>query len=127
MKGILEEQLDLKKPLNRCMSHKIPLAVFPWRLEIMENESGYGKVMGHEKLSFVLSHGNLPILSMNYAKFVWILATTITKTSNIDVESLHFPTFSTKCREGKMEKRDGHGQLRNGHGKIFCKVCGNPA
>ena len=34
----------------------------------------------------------------------------------MDVESLHFPTFSAKCCECKIEKRDGNG-------KIVCEVC----
>ena len=38
--------------------------------------------------------------------------------SSIRVESL---MFSAKCRECKIEKRDGHGKLRNGHGKVMVK------
>ena len=43
-----------------------------------------------------------------------------------NLESPHFLSFSTKCRECKIRKRDDHGKSRNGHGKIFCQVCGNP-
>ena len=43
-----------------------------------------------------------------------------TKRLSIDVESLHFPTFSAEC---KIEKRDGRGNLRNGHGKVMEKYC----
>ena len=42
----------------------------------------------------------------------------ITK-SSIDVESLQFPLFSTKCSECKFEMRDGHGKLRNGMEKSW--------
>ena len=38
-----------------------------------------------------------------------------------NVESLHFPMFSAKCRECKIEKRDGHGKLRNGRAKVMEK------
>ena len=38
-----------------------------------------------------------------------------------NLESLHFPMFSAKCRECKIGKRDGHGKSRNGHGIIMEK------
>ena len=44
-----------------------------------------------------------------------------TKKLSIDVESLHFRTFSTKRRECKIMKRDGHEKLTNGHGKVMKK------
>ena len=54
---------------------------------------------------------------------------TAKKLSN-NLESPHFPEFSTKCHKCNCTKRDGHGKSRNGHdkshGKILCKVCGNP-
>ena len=36
-----------------------------------------------------------------------------TKKLSINVESPHFPMFSAKCRECKIEKRDSYGKLRN--------------
>ena len=88
-------------------------------------------------MNFVNSHGILPLLPPNCTKFVSFFATT--KKLIIRVESLHFPVFSTKCREYKIKKRDGHGKLRNCHGKVMeeifvhdfsmkiSQVCGNPA
>ena len=38
-----------------------------------------------------------------------------------NLESPHFLMFSTKCRECKIGKRDGHGKSRNGHGKVMEK------
>ena len=70
---------------------------FPRRLENLENEDGHGKVMEHEKLVkswiFVISHRILQILT----KFVCFLVTTKKLSSNL--ESLHFPMFSSKCRK----------------------------
>ena len=43
----------------------------------------------------------------------------------IDVESLHFMTFSTKHHKGKIRKRDGHGKLRNGYGTVIKKYVKN--
>ena len=40
---------------------------------------------------------------------------------SIDVECLHFLTFSAKRRECKIEKRYGHGKLRNSHGQVMGK------
>ena len=99
------------------MSHKIPLAVLPWRLENLENESGHWTW----KVEFSFQFWKFTNFVHELCQICMDIATTITKTSNIDVESLHFPTFSTKCRECKMEKRDGHGQLRNGQGKVMEK------
>ena len=50
---------------------------------------------------------------------------TTTKLS-IDLEQMHFLTFSTKCHTNKIEKRDGHGKSRNCHKKVMekYKVCG---
>ena len=42
----------------------------PQRLEYQENEYDHGKVMEHEK-----SHGILPILALNFTKFVPLLWT----------------------------------------------------
>ena len=50
-----------------------------------------------------------------------LVATTIML--SINVESPHFLTFSVKCCECKIEKREGHGQSRNGHGKVMEKYC----
>ena len=38
-----------------------------------------------------------------------------------NLESTHFLMFSTKCRECKIGKRDGHGKSRNGHEKVLEK------
>ena len=46
------------------------------------------------------------------------------KKLSINVESLHFPTFSTKRSECKIEKRDGHHSWKiktNAHGKVMEK------
>ena len=42
-----------------------------------------------------------------------------TKKLNSDLESLQFLTFSAKCREWEIGKRNGHGKSRNGHGKSW--------
>ena len=55
----------------------------------------------------------------SWPKVIEFFATT--KKLSIYVESLHFPQFSAKCHECKMEKRDCHGKLRNGHGKVMKK------
>ena len=39
----------------------------------------------------------------------------------MDVESPHFLMFSARCRECKINKRDGHRKLRNGLGKVMDK------
>ena len=44
-----------------------------------------------------------------------------TEKLSICVESLHFPVFSAKCREYKIEKRDGHVKLRKCDGKVIEK------
>ena len=69
------------------------------------------------------SYGILQILPSNCIKFVFFPTT---KKLSVDVESPHFLTFSAKCCECKIGKRDGHGQSRNGHGKNVCQVCANP-
>ena len=38
-----------------------------------------------------------------------------------NLKSLHFPTFSAKCRKCKIGKREGHAKSRNGHGKVMEK------
>ena len=43
-----------------------------------------------------------------------------TEKLSISVER-HFSVFSAKCRECKIERRDGDGKLRNGHGKVMEK------
>ena len=49
----------------------------------LEDENGRGKVMEHEKSwNFVISHGILPVLPLNYKK---------KQKFSIDVERLHFP------------------------------------
>ena len=57
------------------------LTGFPQRLENLENENGHGKVTEHEKFP------------TNFAKFVFFSVTI--KNLSSDLESLHFPTFST--------------------------------
>ena len=64
--------------------------------------------------------------SWNYTNFVPELYQICTffatsKNVSIDVESLHFLMISAKCREFKINKRDGHGKSRNGHGKYVVK------
>ena len=60
----------------------------------------------------------------NFASELFVICKffAITENLSICVESLPFPVFSAKCRECKIENRDGHSKLRNGHGKIFCQV-----
>ena len=45
-----------------------------------------------------------------------------------NLESLYFQTFSTKCPECEIRKRNGHGKSRNGNGiireKYFVKYLG---
>ena len=40
---------------------------------------------------------------------------------NSNLESLHFPMFSAKCRKSKIRKRDGHRKSRNDNGKVMEK------
>ena len=51
-----------------------------------------------------------------------------TKKLSMEVESLHFPIFSTKCLECKIKKCNGHGNFKKwswkSHGQIFCQVRG---
>ena len=63
----------------------------------------------------MIGHGMLPILPQICMFFV------TTKKLSSNLESPHFPMFSAKCRECKIEKRDGHGKSRNGHGKVLEK------
>ena len=55
----------------------------------------------------------------------------ITKKLSSNLETPHFLTFSTKCRECKFGKRDAHGKSRIGHGgvmeKYFIKSVGTLA
>ena len=53
------------------------------------------------------------------AKFVSFFVTA--KKLSRNLECLHFPMFSAKCRKQKIGKRDGHGKSRNGHGKVMEK------
>ena len=46
------------------------------------------------------------------------------KELSMNVESLHFLTFSAKHSKCKMDKIDGHGKLRDGHAKYFVKSVG---
>ena len=59
----------------------------------------------------------------NYApKFYQIYMFFVTAKKLIsNLESPHFPMFSTKCRECKFGKRDGRGKSRNVHGKVMDK------
>ena len=84
-------------------------AGFPRRLENLENENGHGKVTEHEQLAKI--HGSLCV-SWNFTNFApelyqffffFFFLSQLKKISS-DLESLHFPTFS--------------GKLRNGHGKV---------
>ena len=56
----------------------------------------------------------------NFAPKMYQICIRLKKLS-IDVENLHFPMFSAKCRKCKIAKRDGHGKLTNGHGKVMGK------
>ena len=62
----------------------------------------------------MISHGILPILPNLYFSVT-------TKKLSRNLESLHFPTYSAKCRECKIGKRYSHGKLRNGQGKVMEK------
>ena len=75
-------------------------------------------------MEFCYQSWNLPIFAREFYQ-ICIFFVTAKKSSN-DLESLHFPTVSTKCCECKIRKRAGHGKSRNGYGKVLCQVCGNP-
>ena len=70
------------------------------------------KVIEREKLA--KTHGILPILPRIVPNVYVFFATT--KKISINLESLHFLTFSAKRHTCKIDKRVGHGKLRNGHG-----------
>ena len=67
-------------------------------------------------MEFCYQSWNFTYFAPELYKICMLFATT--EKLSIRVESPHFPMFSTKCRECKIEKRDGHGKLRNGHGKV---------
>ena len=67
--------------------------------------------------NFVLSHGILPILLPNCAKFDFFFVATIKKLSSV-LGSPHFLTFSAKTCEANVGMKYGHGKSRNGHGKV---------
>ena len=89
---------------------------FPRRLENLENKNGHGKSwnmqIGLKSWNIVISHEILPILPIllpNCVKICMFFA--ITEKLSIRVESSPFPMFAAKCRECKMEKRNGHGKV----------------
>ena len=67
----------------------------------------------------MISHGILPILPPNCAKFAHFFATT-EKIKHPRRKSA-FPPFCAKCRKYKIKKRDGHVKLRNGQGEVMVK------
>ena len=80
--------------------------------------------------NFVFSHGILFSVmefcfqSWNFINFApkidqICVSFAATKKLSINVERLHFPTFSAKRCKCKISKRDGHGKLTNGHGKVM--------
>ena len=75
--------------------------------------------IGQKLWNSVMSHWILPILPQNYVKFLLFFVTTKKLSSNL--ESLHFSTFSAKCCECKIGKKDGYGKSRNGGGKVIDK------
>ena len=62
---------------------------------------------------------NFTIFAPKFYQFCMVFVTA--KKLSSKVESLHFLMFSTKCRECKIGKRDGHGKSRNSHGKVIGK------
>ena len=68
-------------------------------------------------IEFCYQSWNLTYFALKLYQFCRFFDTT--EKLSIDVKSLHFPTFSAKCRECKIENRDVHGKLKNGHGKIM--------
>ena len=83
--------------------------------------------MEHKKLAkfiisheiFIISHGILPIFAPELYHIYMFFATT--KKLSINVESLHFQMFSTKCHKYEIDKRNGHRRLRTSHGKVMEK------
>ena len=83
--------------------------------------------MAHEKLA--KSHGILlSVMELYYQSWNFNFAPEVchiclffatTKKLSINVESPHFPTFSAKRSDCKIEKREGHGKLRNCHVKVM--------
>ena len=93
-------------------------AGFPQRLKNLENEDGYEKVMEQGKLAkrygILLSVMEFYQSCLQFVPHLYVFFATA-KTLSINVDSPHFPMFSAKRRECKMEKRGGHGKLRNGN------------
>ena len=81
-----------------------------------------GKVMEHAKLA--KSHDIL-ISVMEFYQFcpgivpnLYVCLPPLKKIKHGHRKS----TFSTKCLECKIKKRDGHGNLRNGHEEVITKI-----
>ena len=83
---------------------------------VMERSWNNGEIW-KKSWHFVISQGLLPILPLNFTQFFLFYLVTGKKLSS-NLESLHFLTFSSKCRECIIGKRDGQE-------KICCQVCGN--
>ena len=62
------------------------------------------------------------VCPLNCTKSIFFATTT---KSSIDVEGLHFKTFSSICRKCKIGQRDGHGKSRNSHGIVIEKSWNN--
>ena len=64
----------------------------------------------------MISHGILPILPPKFYKICISFVSTKKLNSNLKTSF-----FFTKCRDCKIENRDGQEKLRNGHGKVMEK------
>ena len=73
----------------------------------------------------MINHGILPILPLNFTKFVPFMPT-LKKLASAQVVC----NFPQNVVNAKIAQKSGNGKLRNCHGevmdKMFCKVCENP-
>ena len=82
------------------------------------------KICKNKSWNFVISHGILPILSLNLIKCMPYLPTLSHLVSVYNIRI--FQPSPQNVANAKLGHRHNHGKLRNGHGKQFFKVCGNP-
>ena len=89
----------------------------PTRLENLENENGHEKSWNMQYWpkvkEFWYQSWNFTNFAPKFYEICKFFATT--EKLSICVESRHFQMFSTKCREWKIEKRDGHEKRKKNH------------
>ena len=91
----------------------------------LENENGHRKFMERswnmtnlpKAMEICDQSWNITNFASKFDQICTFVVTAKKLSSNL--ESLHSPTFSAKCRECKIRKRDGHGKSRNGHVKVM--------